>query len=80
MSSNREFDRHCTYCIRVQGNLNPKWADWFDGMAITPQEDGHTALVGAVADQASLYGMLTKICDLGLPLLQVQRLERDEAS
>jgi hypothetical protein len=36
--------------------------------------------VGTVPDQAALHGVLTKIRDLGLPLLMVQRVEGEGAS
>jgi hypothetical protein len=75
MSNGRDFDRRSNYLIRVQGTLDAKWSDWFDGMSIAPIAETQTELTGPIADQASLYGMLTKILDLGLPLLYVERLE-----
>jgi len=73
MCSMREFDKTSIYRIRVKGNLDLKWADWFDGFAIMPEEEDETLLVGPVADQAALHGMLNKIRDLGLPILSVRR-------
>ena len=78
MSSAREFDRQSTYRMRVKGNLDPKWSDWFDGFTITPQDDDETLLTGPVADQAALHGLLVKIRNLGLPLLSVDRVESQE--
>ena len=74
MTNGREFDKRATYEIRVQGNLEPRWSDWFDGFTITPQADDSTLLVGPVADQPALHGLLAKVRDLGLPLISVQRL------
>jgi hypothetical protein len=68
------------YEIRVKGNLDPKWSDWFDGMAILAKPDDETVLTGQVADQAALHGMLAKIRDLGLPLLCVERADRRPAA
>jgi hypothetical protein len=79
MTNGREFDKPRVYQIRVKGNLDEKWAEWFDSFAITPQPDDETLLVGRVVDQAALHGMLSKIRDLGLPLLMVQRIEGEEA-
>jgi hypothetical protein len=75
MTNGREFDKRGTYQIRVKGNLDQKWSDWFDGFTITPQADGATLLTGPVVDQAALHGLLGKIRDLGLPLLSVKRME-----
>jgi hypothetical protein len=71
MTYGREYDREAIYRIRVKGTLGPEWAHWFGGMEIVSQEDDETLLVGPVADQAALYGLLAQIRNLGLPLLSV---------
>ena len=76
MTDGREFDKQAIYQIWVKGNLDRKWSDWFDGFTVTPQANGETLMTGPVADQSALHGLLTKIRDLGLPLLSVKRLER----
>lgn len=76
MTDGREFDKQAVYHIRVKGNLDRKWSDWFNGLAIVPQTDDETLLTGPVADQAALHGLLSKIRDLGLPLLSVERVKR----
>ena len=75
MTDGREFDEQAIYQIRVKANLDRKWSDWFDGLAIAPQANDTTLLTGPVADQAALHGLLAKIRDLGLPLLSVKRME-----
>ncbi|GAA1871556.1 hypothetical protein GCM10009836_60480 [Pseudonocardia ailaonensis] len=62
------------YEIHLEGRLDARWADWFDGMALTTTARG-TTLRGPVADQAALHGLLRRIHDLGLPLLTVTRLD-----
>jgi hypothetical protein len=59
------------YRIRIQGQLDKQWTDWFDEMTITPEEDGNTLLTGPVIDQAALHGLLKKIRDLGLTLISI---------
>ena len=77
MSSRRRNDRKAVYVIRILGKLDPSWSDWFDGFEITMQ-DGETLLVGAVVDQASLLGLLSKIQNLGLELIALDRkMEED---
>lgn len=63
------------YHIRVKGNLDEKWADWFNGLVMTARGDGETLLSGPVADQAALHGVLDKIHSLGLSLLLVVQAE-----
>jgi hypothetical protein len=78
MTAGHEFDEQRVYQIRVKGNLDREWSDWFDRFTITPQANDETLLVGAVADQCALHGLLAKIRDLGLPLLSVERVENKE--
>ena len=75
MTDGREFDQQGIYQIKVKGNLDQKWSEWFDGFTITAQADSITLLTGPVADQTALHGLLVKIRDLGLPLLSVKRVE-----
>jgi len=75
MADGREYDKPAVYEIRVKGSLECKWSEWFDGFAIIPQAGDETLLVGPVADQPALYGILHKISNLGLPLLSVVRIE-----
>ena len=63
------------YEIRVKGVLDRGWSAWFDGLEITSDERGQTTLAGPVADQAALHGLLAKIRDLGLELLEVRRTD-----
>jgi hypothetical protein len=66
-----------TYEIRIKGLLDRSWGDWFHGLTITPEENGRTLLVGPVADQAALHGLLKKVRDLGLPLISVNSVESE---
>jgi hypothetical protein len=63
------------YCIKVKGMLSGRWASWFDGLSIQQVGDDETWLVGPIADQAALHGMLAKIRDLGLVLVSVQMVD-----
>jgi hypothetical protein len=65
------------YEIRIKGHLDARWVKWFDGLAITLDENGNTLLSGPVADQAALHGILKKVRDVGLPLLSVNFVEPD---
>jgi hypothetical protein len=57
--------------IRVKGHLDKRWINWFDGLTITLEDNGHTLLTGHGVDQAALHSLLRKVRDLGLPLVAV---------
>jgi hypothetical protein len=63
------------YEIRVNGVLGSGWSAWFDGLQVTSDDRGQTTVAGPIADQAALHGLLTKIRDLGLELLEVRRTD-----
>lgn len=65
------------YEIRVQGHLGHRWSDWFEGLTVRNDPNGETILDGVLADQAALYGVLTKIHNLNLILVSVQRSDCD---
>jgi hypothetical protein len=59
------------YQIRLKGHLGDRWADWFEGLTISLEENGDTLLSGPVPDQAALFGLLRRVRDLGLQLISV---------
>ena len=63
-----------TYLIRIKGRLEPRWSVWFEGLAITAEANGDTLLRGPIVDQAALHAVLTRVRDLGLPLLSVDHI------
>ena len=63
------------YEIRLKGHLDARWAAWFDGLTLTRDADGTTAIHGPVIDQAALHGLLQKVRDTGLPLVSVTRVD-----
>jgi hypothetical protein len=66
------------YRIRIKGHLDPNWAAEFESLRLHHLDDGTTLLHGPVGDQAALHGILTRLRDLGLPLLTVQHTELEE--
>jgi hypothetical protein len=79
MSNNRNTKtdpgQPIVYQIRIKGHLSDQWANWFEGLNITLEEDGDTLLTGPVVDQAALFGLLKKVRDLGLPLVSINCVE-----
>ncbi|KRF34177.1 hypothetical protein [Nocardioides sp. Soil805] len=68
------------YRIRVRGRLDQRWSTWFGDMSLTGGEDGTTVLRGRVGDQAALHGLIEKVRDLGLTLLEVSHEAPDAAA
>jgi hypothetical protein len=67
------------YRIRIQGILDKNWSDYYSGMAIEHEGDpkgyAMTILMGRVADQSALIGVLNSLYDIGYPILSVEYLE-----
>ena len=67
------------YRITLKGRLRENWLDWWNGLDISTGTDGSgapiTILTGCVADQAVLRGMLCRLWDLNVTILEVLRLD-----
>ena len=67
------------YQIRVRGQLDESWADWFDNMTITvdceSEDQPTTTLTCIMVDQAALQGILRRIHDLNLSLISVSEIK-----
>ena len=65
------------YEIRLAGQLDSRWSDWFEGFRLTNGADGFTTLIGPIIDQAALHGVLRRVGDLGLTLISINALDDD---
>ena len=66
------------YRIRIRGHLDPAWTVWFDDLILTQADDGTTELVGPLSDQSALFGLLSRLRDLGATLLMVEQLGSEQ--
>ena len=66
--------------ITVKKQIDFNWSEWFEGMTIRHTEQDETILCGTVVDQAALYGLLTKLRNLGLSLVSVNSVEVESTS
>jgi hypothetical protein len=69
------MDKTAYYRVTVRGRVTERLASAFDGMRVEPGQ-GMTAFVGHVQDQAALYGLLNRLRDFGLELVQVEEVEK----
>jgi hypothetical protein len=72
------FDSPATYRIGVLGRIPARWCDRLAGMTIAEHapaaEPVVTTLLGELADQAALLGVLNTLYELHLPVNFVERL------
>ena len=66
--------------IRVKGQIDEHWSDWFGGLTIRHTDGDETILTGSIADQAALYGLIARLRDLGLPLIAVETSPQSTAN
>jgi len=62
-------DRSIVYEIRLEGHIRE---GWFKGLVVDLRPEGETVISGLM-DQAALHGVLSRIRDLSLVLISVQR-------
>ncbi len=66
--------------IHVKGQIGEQWSEWFGRLDISQPDPGETTLAGLVPDQAALYGIISRLRDLGLQLISVSSEEIDEST
>jgi hypothetical protein len=64
--------------IHTKGQISNQWSEWFGGLAISHSDPDETVLAGVVADQAALYGIISRLRDLGLELASMNIQEIKE--
>ena len=72
-------EKSAKYRIVVQGELDGNWSEWLGGMVVTYEARGDntglTTLTGTVTDQSALRGILSRIWDLNLMVISVDRID-----
>ncbi|MGE5378227.1 MAG: hypothetical protein ACM3XO_24470 [Bacteroidota bacterium] len=57
--------------IRVKGRIHPTWSDWFGEMQLQQNNSDETILVGDLPDMAAVYGIISRLGSLVIPLVSV---------
>ena len=64
------------YQIQVRGHLDARWEAMFAGFSIIHQVTSAgqpiTVITGQVADQSALYGLISRLRNLGVDLISIQ--------
>lgn len=68
---NDSTGKQTQYDIEIEGHLDDRWQEWFEGFALIRLTNGRSTLTGPVRDQAALHGILKKVSNLGLKLISV---------
>jgi hypothetical protein len=81
-TSRLSLDERASYCIVLQGLLDPSWADELGDMRIehthVEGRPSMTTITGEVRDQAALSGLLNLVYDLGYPVISVTYLGEEQ--
>lgn len=75
------FPAGADYELRIRGRLPPPMLAWFEDVAVAVDETSsppQTVITGPMRDQAALYGLISRIRDLGLTLLSVNVIDTKE--
>lgn len=61
--------------VRIKGQLQQDWSDWFGALAISNPSDGETLLSGEMTDQSAVLGLLNRIHGLNLRLISCSQTD-----
>ena len=71
------FPADTVYELRISGRLGQATLTWFEDLTVSVDESTtpvQTVILSPMRDQAALYGLISRIRDLGLTLLSVNRV------
>jgi hypothetical protein len=57
--------------IHVRGKIDPSWSDWFEELQIEETPGDETVLIGQLQDMSAVYGVISRLGSLVLPLVSV---------
>lgn len=66
------------YQIQVQGLVSDKWFDNFTGLSFHIFEKNLTLISAILTDKSALHGLLTRLGELNLTILSVNKIEETE--
>lgn len=64
--------------IRVKGKINPNWSEWFGELQMQEDRCDDTILHGKLPDMAAVYGVISRLGSLVIPLVSVTCFEESD--
>ena len=65
--------------IRVRAKINPNWSDWFGELQMQEHTCDETILLGKLPDMAAVYGVISRLGSLVIPLVSITCVEEADA-
>jgi hypothetical protein len=65
--------------IHFKGEIDSNWLDWFQGLTIQAISPSEVCLSSEVADNSAIYGILSTMSSLGITLISVSVIDKDES-
>lgn len=62
------------YRFHVEGHLDQSWASWLSEPHMQYRDDGTTIFIQSIPDQAALYGVLLRLSNSGVSLIDARRM------
>jgi hypothetical protein len=78
MDNNSQSRNYRKYSIRFRGVIDERHFRWFDTLKITPLPEGEMLIEGDFPDQSALFGVLNRLRDLNLELLQITSTKQQD--
>jgi len=78
IATERKLEVPEIYKILIEGHLQDRWEEWFEGLMICRKADGTTTLSGSLSDQTALHGVLLKIRNMNLKLISVNKMKENQ--
>jgi hypothetical protein len=75
-----DLEQSPIYQIMIQGLLDARWSDWFDGLTITVgygEDDAPITMLRGSLDQSALHAILSRMGIMNLKLISVHQIKPD---
>ena len=68
------------YEIVIKGYLDHHWQDYLGGLQIKHLSSGETKIFGSLSDQAAVYSAISKLRDMNLQLISINKMDDAKSS